>query len=508
MKLRLAATAALALLSGSPARPQTAAPATPSPAAANPAPAGTLSLEECIARALNRNFDLRIQRLTSQQAVDSLEIAKADFDTAIQVTGSTSTSQQPGVVSSIDGVTSNGLRQESQDLRAGITQRISTGATVSASTSIDRSESNSRNLFLNPAYNGDFSLSVRQPLLRGAGSETNRAAIRRAEIGVERANLDLRLSVLEVVRGVETAYYNLVFSREQRTVRTLSLRLAEQLLQENRARRETGVATDLDVLQAEVGVANAQRNLLLADQAVRDREDGLLQLIGEFEAAQSVGEVSFAKDAVGPVSFDRSYKLARDNQPELASAAAAIRQLEIDARSARQNRLPSLEVGAALGLNSREPTFGDAASATWDGDGYAWQVDFALRMPWGLRAENARYRQALGSVAREEARLQRLDQDLLVEVRAAVRAVDTNLESARISSLATRLSERQYELERARFAAGLSTSRRVLEAQDDLEAARVSELQSQVNLRVAFANLNRLEGSSLERYRITLDPVR
>ena len=81
------------------------------------------------------------------------------------------------------------------------------------------------------------------------------ASFRRAELGVDRANLDLKGSVLVIVRNVEAAYYNLVFARQQRGVRQLSLELAQQLLEANRARRQTGVATDLDVLQAEFGVA-------------------------------------------------------------------------------------------------------------------------------------------------------------------------------------------------------------------------------------------------------------
>jgi outer membrane protein TolC len=98
--------------------------------------------------------------------------------------------------------------------------------------------------------------------------------------------------------------------------------------------------------------------------------------------------------------------------------------------------------------------------------------------------------------------LQQIEQNLLLQVRAAVRAVETNLEGVQISTMATGLSEKQYELEKARFDAGLSTSRLVLEAQDALEQARVNELQSRVNLRTALAELHRLEGSSLARYGI------
>ena len=42
-----------------------------------------------------------------------------------------------------------------------------------------------------------------------------------------------------------------------------------------------------------------------------------------------------------------------------------------------------------------------------------------------------------------------------------------------IAAKATELSAKQYELQDARFKAGLSTSRLVLQAQDDLEAARL-----------------------------------
>lgn len=511
MSLRLRLLVSALILPAAPVvRAQTEAPPTPAatsatvPGAVTGAPVPPLTLDECIARALDRNFDLQIQRLTTSQARDNVEIARAGFDPTLELTGRKSVNQQAAATSTLDGVTTDGPRQEAESLRAGASQRVTTGGSLEISTALDKNESNSRNAILNPAYDGDVSLSVRQPLLRGAGTGVNRAAIRRAEIGVDRANFDLKGAVLDVVQSVESAYYNLAFAREQLTVRRLSLQLAEQLLEENRARRQTGVATDLDVLQAEVGVANARRGVLLAEQTVKDREDALLNLIGQFEFDRPIGSVSFSFADVPAVSFDASYQLARENDPFLASTAASIRQLEIDVRTAKNNRLPNLDVGGAAGYNSRESSYSEASRRVWDGEGYSWQVDLTLSVPWGFREEKARYRQALVSVNREEARLRQLDQNLVVQVRSAVRSVETNRASVEISALATQLSEQQYQLERARFDAGLSTSRRVLEAQDDLETARVNELQSRVNLRIALSQLQRLEASSLPRYNIQI----
>ncbi|MFM1852254.1 MAG: hypothetical protein RIS54_1938, partial [Verrucomicrobiota bacterium] len=262
--------------------------------------------------------------------------------------------------------------------------------------------------------------------------------------------------------------------------------------------------TDLDVLQAEVGVENARRNVLLAEQTVADAEDALLNLIGQFEFGSSLGEVTLPATATFKPDFELSYRLARDNQPDYLAATESLKQLQIDADAAKRNRLPTLNLDGAMGYNTRDSSSDRALDRLPDGDGYAWQVGLSLRVPWGNRSDKARYNSALNTLRREETRVKQIEQNLVVQVRNAVRAVETNLESVSISRKATELSEKQYELEKARFDAGLSTSRRVLEAQDDLETARVAELQARVNLLTAIAELNRLDGSSLGIYQIAL----
>ncbi|KXU35520.1 hypothetical protein AXK11_05855 [Cephaloticoccus primus] len=475
---------------------QAAAAATTTQAGAASEP---LSLQACIDRALQKNFGLAIQRFDAANSREALTIARADYDPALTLTTGKSVNQSDNPDTSLVGT-----RNDTFSARAGVTQKVATGATLSLTQSLNRRGTNNNFALLNPAYNADLSLSVSQPLLRGAGTRVNLAPIRRAEIGLEIASLNTTSRVLQVVRDTEAAYYALVYARESLKVRTQSLDLAQRLYDENTTRLRTGVVTDLDVLQAEVGVENARRSVLVAQQSVRDAEDRLLNLIGQFEFDQALGTVALPPTATFSPDFELSYALARKQQPEYRSAAEQIKQLQLDLATARRNRLPSLDLNVAGGYNTRDSTLGRTYNRLPDGDGYTWQIDLALRMPWGLRAEKARYNTALNNLRREETRLRQIEQNLALEVRSAVRAVETNLETVTISRKATELSARQYELERARFDAGLSTSRRVLEAQDDLETARVAELQSQVNLRTAMAELNRIDGTSLALYNIEL----
>ena len=461
--------------------------------------APALTLEECVARALNHNFDLQLQQFSTQNARDQVIVANATYDPTLFSTAALAGQRDSTGASSTT---------QAQSANIGVSQRLVSGAQVTASTGLTRSKERPYTAppLFNPVYNSDVSLSITQPLLQGFGVTINRAAIERARLGITRANYDFKAVVLSVIRNVESAYYTLAFSREQLAVRKFSLEVAQTLLSENQTRLKTGVATNLEVLQSEVGVANARRDLLLAQQSVTDSEDALLNLIGRFSFGTRPGAVQLPEAAVPDVSFERSYALALENAPDYASNKVLAEQLKLDLAVAKNNRLPTLDLGAAIGHNGDDRgNAGGAFNSATSGESYNWQVDLTLSVPWGLRAERARYRQALTTLNRQELFIQQLDQSLLLQVRSAVRAVETNRETVAVSTLATELSRKQFETEKARYEAGLSTYRFVEDSRQDLDTARVNELLAKVNLRIALAELARLEATSLERFNVKLE---
>jgi outer membrane protein TolC len=494
---RTSATLLAALLSCSCVLAQDSTPTSvPGPTAAA-APGPELTLEACIARALQKNFDLEVDRYNPLIAKDSIELASGAYDPTLTVSGTHGKSTTGAV-----GLTPS-ASATSSDLRVGVSQQLYSGTTLSASSKLDRS-STSYFTTLNPAYNADLTLSVRQNLLSGFGTEVNKASLRRAEIGLARANLDFKSAALTVIQSTENAYYNLAFAREQLVVFNTSLALANKLQDEAKTRRDTGVATDLDVLSAQVGVANAHRNVVLSEQTVKDRQDALLALIGQFELDSAVGTVHFPEVATTLPVFASSFQMAKSSQPDFLSSQAAIDQYKLDLVVAKDATKPDLSVGAALGLSGQNGSGQDAFGDALDRQNHSWQVDFSFSYPWGQKSDKARYRQSLSTLSREQARLRQIEQSIEVQVRSAVRSVETNMENVRIATLSAGLSQKQYELEKARFDAGLSTSYRVLQAQTDLDTARVNELQAKVTLNTAIAALHRIEGSSLQRYGVTL----
>jgi outer membrane protein TolC len=464
------------------------------------------SLEEAIALALQKSFNLQIQSYTLANSKDTVVIQEAGFDPTFTANVTRSVNQSASTTSRLDGTTTQGPRTDNTVMRVGATlPRITaTNGTLSVTTNVSRGATNSTNALFNPAYNNSVSANLNQPILRDFGREAALAALESARLGFTIANINHKSAVLTTISTTENSYYNLVAAREALRIAQLTLDGNQRLFDENKARRSTGVMTDLDVLSAEVGVARARSTLVQREQAVRDAEERLLTQINAPNVDVRPGPVAFAPYNEGAPNFAQSFKLAREFYPETLSQEQTIKQLEIALSTAKRNTLPNLDLIASVGYAARTTAanYGQALANLPNDHGNNWSVGLTYSVPWGERAEKARLRQASNNLSSQKVRLEQLESQLMLDVRVAVRAVETNLVAVDIAAKGTELASRQYDQQKARFDAGLSTSRIVLQFQDDLENARITELQSRLALRRAVAELRRLEGTSLQRFRV------
>jgi outer membrane protein TolC len=477
-----------------PATPTT----TPAPTAG---PVGApLTLDECVQRAMQHGFDIEIQRFNPSMAKDSVDVARGGFQPTLSLDGTQSHSNTGPVGPAL------GIKDDARDARFSVNELLKTGTTVNVSTDLSRSRTNPASFtsFYNPVYNSDLTVTVTQPLLRGAGTAVTTAVLNRARIGLTRAGFDFQAQALNIVQQTETDYYALVYAREQLRVYRVSLDLANKLLEEAQAKKTVGTATDIDVLQAQVNVENTRSNVISAEKAVKDTSDTLLALIDRFELDRALGDTKFAPLPAQLPVIESSYQLALHHQPDYISAKMQLDQMQLDLSVARNALMPTVNVEGILGFNGSRGSSYDAFNSMANRDGNSWEVDLTVSYPWGRVSDKARYHQSQSTLNQQTLTIRQLEQSILVQVRSAVRAVETNSEKVKIAALAAQFGAKEYDLENARFTAGLVTSRAVLQSQSDLETARVAELQARITLQNSISALHRLEGSSLDRYHISL----
>lgn len=94
---------------------------------------------------------------------------------------------------------------------------------------------------------------------------------------------------------------------------------------------------------------------------------------------------------------------------------------------------------------------------------------------------------------------------MIVDVKEAIRRVQTDFKRMETTRAARRLSERQLKAEQERLNLGLTTTRDVLDFQVNLAIAPRNELRATLDYNQSLSNLHRATASTLDRYQIILD---
>lgn len=467
-------------------------------------PSNPLSLEDAVYRSLDANLGIRINGFAPEIAETAVDVEQAAFDTTLFSNANAGETERASIADATQGTSSS-----TRSIEIGASKRFSTGASAQITTNLTRSENNAITATSQLDYNSDFGVSLRQPLLRGAWTDVNLAPIKQAESRLAAARIRFNQQVFDLIAGVETAYWNLSTAFAQLDLRKTSLRTAEILLEEAREKERVGLATRVDLLQAEANRAQREEEIIVAEQAIADAADALFVLQGNLAMADGfidrsvdVESLPEAMPAITPFETLWSRTLLWDL--DIAIQQETLRQRNLDILLARNLRDPQLDLtlsGGQLGRDDQRG--GTAVENALNGDGMFWRTGLQFSLPWGRREGEARVRQAEFRTEQEEIRLMEIKQALMETARRQWREANTGRRRLDAAMTTLELREATYEQAQARFKAGLITFREVLEAQDDLDRARLTVLNTRASVIRADIALNRLDGSIAERYRLT-----
>lgn len=471
------------------------------PAQATP----VVGLSAAIDQALARNLGLAVTRLDAANSLEYVDKAEAQFDPVVGWTNSLS-----GGKSALDRQLGNPATQD-YDSDLSFTRKFSWGGSVTLGTGLTRKWSDGGDINSSASrFDLTTSLSYTQPLLAGAGRAVNLGNLIAMKEGATRSRLALRAAALDLIRDTEVAYWNLAGARALVALRETSLRSAESLLEQVRAKRALGDATRLEELQASADVANQKVAVLDAKQAVDGAEMALRRKLGRGDAADIEQAVPVAALPTTPVAapapFGPWIRTAAAFDFDTAIQLSSLAQAEAALAAAQQNDAPQLDLTVA-GANYGPSVAGlhQAYNGLRDAAGWNNSISLTYRLPLGSRESEASLRLAARSRRQAELRLADVRQNLVFNARATWR--DLEAARARVDSATSglELQRQSYEGERARYAAGQSDILRVLQAQAALDAAQLNWIQSLLAARSASARVARLDGTLLARHGFTLE---
>ncbi len=322
-------------------------------------------------------------------------------------------------------------------------------------------------------------------LLTTGGRLEAQEALARASLQGAQATYDRTRQ--QLVFGARQLYLQGLLAAENVAAARRALNAANESLRVARARLSAGAASQFDVLQAEVAVANAEQTLVVAQAGVATAQASL--------------------NATLNLPQDTSLELTDTLTPRSVTTTldAAIAQGLLDRPEllALRSRIVAAQAGIALAASGTQPTVGlGAGYGVSNASGQApfvygiWSVTLSATMAiFDGGITEAKVREAQYQVDQLKTREAQTRQQVELDVRLAWLGLEQAAGQLAAATKAVEQGRESARLAAARYSAGVGTQLELLSAQSALAQAELSLAAARFNQNVARIQLILATGS-------------
>ncbi len=334
-----------------------------------------------------------------------------------------------------------------------------------------------------PASRFDGLLSGNYPLL----NMQRLSALRGAKTGAQAAEANYQAVVQDIMTSVAQSYFANLRNLRRLDVLDANIARARALLELARNQLAAGVATQIDVTRAEAQVAQAEQ-ARLQQVTVLYQSELLLKRILDLQSGGQLKLADFQVRRADATLFTFSdEKTAFENRADYLSAQKTLEQTQIDVRSAKFERLPTLSLTGTYGY----------ASANFDDNSKQeqWSAGVGLSVPVfdGLR-NGANRRIALSRQRAHAARVHTLELQITSELRLALQDAGSRNAQITVAGKNLQLAQEELRLAQQRYRQGVADNREVVEAQNRLAIADDNFVEAVYQYNLSRVELARTRG--------------
>lgn len=467
-----------------------------------------LTLSEALELAMRRNFALRQARLDQQEARQQVRSARSDLYPQVDGTarytrtflapdpfagtqaGAAFGGQDLGPWLEFNELARSDGDPETNPITLEEFQRRSDAALANIGVRInpDANPFLVENQFV-------FGLAVTQALYDPAVF----AGLEVSKVVEEAAKAGINIETLAVVRNVSTTFYDALLSARQVQVLVDSVARARSNVADTRVRVDEGVLPELQLLTAEVELANLETSLLRAENDASKALDAVRLQVGlpENQRIAVRGDLDLAEADLTEPSKEEAVRSALQRRPDLQRARLVIELNEAQRRATRANFFPRVSLIANASANGAVPddrTFvvnannpnDPFALRTTDSGFFADEFWFpvftaGLQLTWNLfdglgTSAEIRRNEIAAEKARVDLELARLR--VRIEVEQSLRELATTRRQIDTQTRVRRLAERTYEQVQTQVREGVSAQFDLRQASEQLDESRFNYLQA------------------------------
>jgi outer membrane protein TolC len=494
-----------------------------------PTTTAALSLTSPIERAEKDGTALRIslKDLTKLALQNNLDIAISETNEALyqqRVTQLYGFYDPMITVNAATGRSKSANQRDTANWNFSITQNVPTGAAITANFNSSRNDTNQLATLFTPQFQAVTQIQVTQPLWRNFRIDLTRSNIKLYNLDLKSNDSKFNQGVTATIASNQSLYWDLVGAIRDYDIKKQSVELAQLQVEQNRAKVEIGTLASITVTEALATQATREIDLIRARETILSTENALRNMISSDRNSDIWHQTIVPTDAPDfkeyQVTLEAAANTALKNRPELEQYDLQLQQNDITYMFQKNTRKWQFDVVGTFGANgtSGPQSFNagvpsipqqfvggvPTAYKTIFSEGLLnWTVGFNVQIPIKSRTVDSQLAQT--RIAKQQLMMNRTraEQNVIVQVRNAVEALETSRQRVETSKVSLRFAQEQLDGETQRFEAGMSQNFQVLQRQADLSAAQGTALQALIAYKKAVINLqqnmyNLLEANDFE----------
>ncbi len=314
-----------------------------------------------------------------------------------------------------------------------------------------------------------------------------------ASSGVDLAQESFRGTQLKTVADVKKAFYGVLLAREVRNLMQISLKNANDNLENVKKMQKQGLVSEYDLIRAEVQVENLKPVVLQAEN--------------NFELAKNSLKIALGLDAYENIDIDGELNYQPYDIPDLnqtlnllAQNNSDLKQLDIQVRMAKS--LINLERSAHLPILA---AFGNYQYQAQANDLKFKDYNWVNTQFWGLQLQipifngfgtQAKVDQAQITYQQTLERQNLLTESMKIQAQNILYRIEQANKRITGQDKAVAQAEKGYEIAKSRYSNGLGTQLEVNDAELALTQSKVNYIQAVYDYNTAVAELEQLIGKS------------
>ncbi len=443
----------------------------------------------------------------------TLKAALLDAAAARQATQAEENARVPTFVASVTGSYSESLAADSRSDNESISGLAGVQYTTDIGTLIEvgmESAVGFRNvnafgtssLVTGPTTSAEAYLSVRQPLLRGAGEDAVLAGVAQARASQTQAEIERDLVASQTALEVMTAYWELWYAERAVAVQEQALSIAKKQLADAQAKEDQlGTGSKIDVLSFASSEASIEEALSSAKTTRDTRAIALGKALGVSPSkALELSAGSEPPQAAAKRTAPNTSELAKSS-PELLGLRSQLELADVRIASADDADQLKLDAFGRVGVGALWTTDSyDGFALPGGRPAFTVLAGLELEIPMGesrASAEAARARTQKSALEqRYQAKSDALSaqaSSLAVELGAADKQVELSTKTATISA-------QLAEAERQRLELGTGSPTDVVKAEQSAREAELKRLRAIVSRATSELELDHTSGALIDRF--------